>query len=167
MTLFEDPLGAFRFVVVLDDALMWMPASLGVTVPSLATASFQEVRGLSGELEVTPYAEGGRNDSLHQLPVRHSWGRLTLKRGLVRDQALWGWYQAGLHGALGARRNGTIFGLSELGLPAVAWVFTAGMAVKWSGPELNAMQGGPALESLEIAHEGLEQIVLLPAVVAP
>jgi len=34
------------------------------------------------------------------------------------------------------------------------------MAVKWTGPELNAMQSAVAIEGLEIAHQGIEQVIL-------
>jgi phage tail-like protein len=42
------------------------------------------------------------------------------------------------------------------GKRAVAWNFRAGIAVKWTGPELNAMESAVAIESLEIAHHGLK-----------
>ena len=45
-----------------------------------------------------PYPEGGMNDFVHQLPVRHSYPRITLKRGLIRDPGLWWWYMGGLAG---------------------------------------------------------------------
>lgn len=157
MTLFEEPLGAFRFLVCLDPAVAYLPPEQALQVPALMLGAFQEVRGLAADLEVMPYAEGGRNDSVHQLPVRHSYGRITLKRGLVRDGALWGWYHAGLRNSLGARRDGAIIVLSELGLPAMAYAFTGGLAAKWVGPDLSSMASATAVEGLEIAHQGLEQ----------
>jgi phage tail-like protein len=165
VSLFEEPLGGFRFLVVLDPAVAYLPPAQALLVPVVAVGAFQECRGLSGDLEVMPYAEGGRNDFVHQLPVRHTWGRISLRRGLVRDQVLWGWYQAGLTGSLGARRDGCIVALNETGLPAMAWPFYGGLAAKWTGPEFSALTGAVALEGLEIAHHGVEQVVLLPAAV--
>jgi phage tail-like protein len=109
-----------------------------------------------------PYAEGGVNDYVHQLPVRHSWTRLSLRRGLVRDAGLWSWYLAGLSQSLGARRDGAILLLTPDGNPAMAWTFRAGLAAKWIGPELNAMQNAVAIEGLEIAHQGIEQVPVSP-----
>ena len=126
-------------------------------IPLLASGGFQEVSGLGAELEVTAYPEGGMNDFVHQLPVRHSWGRIVLKRGLLVDTALWRWYQAGLSQSLGARRDGTVILMTPLGLPAVAWNFRSGLAAKWTGPTFDAMRDAVAIESLEIAHEGLDQ----------
>lgn len=126
-------------------------------IPLLASGGFQEVSGLGAELEVTAYPEGGMNDFVHQLPVRHSWGRIVLKRGLLIDTALWRWYQAGLSQSLGARRDGTVILMTPLGIPAVAWNFRGGLAAKWTGPTFDAMRDAVAIESLEIAHEGLDQ----------
>jgi len=47
----------------------------------------------------------------------------------------------------------------------MAWPFYGGLAAKWTGPEFSALAGAVALEGLEIAHHGLEQVVLLPAAV--
>ena len=95
---------------------------------------------------------------MHQLPVRHSWTRLSLRRGLVRDPGLWSWYQAGLHQSLGARRDGAIWLLDENGMPAISWIFRGGIAAKWTGPEFSASQAAVAIEGLEIAHHGLQQL---------
>ncbi len=152
-SVFQAP--GFRFVVSLQPADAYLPASLSLMATLLPDAAFHSVTGLSGELEVMPYAEGGVNDHVHQLPVRHTWGRITLKRGIVLGGGLWDWYQAGLHDPLGSRRDGTIMLLSLQGLPMMAWTFAAGIAAKWAGPDLDALQSGLAMESLEIAHQGL------------
>ena len=152
----EDPLPAFSFFVSLDPSDAHLPAAQAALIPVMAIGAFSEVKGLGGELEVMPYAEGGVNDFVHQLPVRHTWGRITLRRGVIRDLALWVWYQAGLNGSLGARRDGCIAVCDEAGLPAVVWSFRRALATKWLGPDLNASQGAAAIDGLEIAHEGLE-----------
>jgi len=152
----EDPLPAFNFFVSLDPSDAHLPAKQAALIPVMALGAFAEVRGLGGELEVMAYAEGGVNDFVHQLPVRHTWGRITLRRGVIRDLALWTWYQAGLNGSLGARRDGCIAVCDEAGNPAVVWSFYRGLATKWLGPELNGLQSAAAIDGLEIAHEGLE-----------
>lgn len=152
----EDPLPAFSFFVSLDPSDAHLPLAQKLLIPTMALGAFCEVKGLGGELEVMPYAEGGMNDFVHQLPVRHTWGRITLRRGVIRDMALWVWYLGGLHGSLGARRNGCITVCDEAGVPAVIYVFRQALATKWQGPELNAMQSAAAIDGLEIAHEGIE-----------
>jgi len=151
----EDPLPAFSFFVSLDPTDAHLPPSQAALIPIMALGAFCEVKGLGGELEVMPYAEGGCNDFVHQLPVRHTWGRVTLRRGVIRDMALWVWYLGGLNGSLGARRDGCITVCDEAGDPAVIYVFKRALATKWHGPELNAMQSQCAIDGLEISHEGL------------
>ena len=85
MSMPEDPLVSYRFVITLDPGDAYLPRPQADQVPRVAAGAFNEVTGLSGELEVTSYAEGGVNGYVHQLPVRHSWGRITLRRGVVRD----------------------------------------------------------------------------------
>jgi phage tail-like protein len=50
--------------------------------------------------------------------------------------------------------------MTPAGDPAMAWTFRGGIAAKWIGPELNAMQNAVAIEGLEIAHHGIEQVSL-------
>lgn len=152
----EDPLPAFSFFVSLDPSDAHLPAAQCALIPTMALGAFSEVKGLGGELEVMAYAEGGMNDFVHQLPVRHTWGRITLRRGVIRDLALWVWYLAGLNGSLGARRDGCITVCDEAGDPAVIYLFQRAIATKWHGPELNAMQSQCAIDGIEIAHEGLQ-----------
>jgi phage tail-like protein len=158
----EDPLPGYRFLVTLDPGIAYLPPAQAALVGIVANGQFADVKGLGAELEVMTYAEGGVNGAVHQLPVRHSWGRITLSRGVVRDLGLWSWYLAGLSQSLGARRDGAILLLTPSGIPAIAWMFRAGLAARWSGPELSAMQDSVAIESMEIAHEGLIQVPLSP-----
>lgn len=158
----EDPLPGYRFLVTLDPADAYLPPAQAALLLLVAAGQFAEVKGLGAELEVMSYAEGGVNDKERQLPVRHKWGRITLSRGVVRDPGLWFWYMNGLTQSLGARRDGAILLLTPSAVPAVAWTFRAGLAARWSGPELSALQDSVAIESLEIAHEGLTQVPLSP-----
>lgn len=155
-----DELTAFNFLVTLDPADAYLPPAQVLLLPIMAAAGFQEVTGLGADLEVLDYAEGGANDFVHQLPVRHSWSRISLRRGLVRGLGLWTWYQAGLSLSLGARRDGAIVLLDPAGRPSIAWIFRAGLAAKWSGPELKAGEDAVAVEGLEIAHQGIVQVPL-------
>jgi len=150
-----DLLPVFRFIVTLDSADAYLPAQQARLLPEIAAGAFQEAKGLGASLEVAAYPEGGVNDFVHQLPVRHSWTPIQLKHGFIRDPVLWQWYQVGLTQSLGARRDGSIILLDHQGERVMAWEFRGGMATKWTGPELNAMENGVVVESLEIAHHGL------------
>lgn len=161
----ENPLQAFRFIVTLDPADAYLPPDQALRLLYFVGGAFMEAKGLGADLEVMTYAEGGLNQFVHQLPVRHSWSRISLRRGVVREPGLWEWYENGLTQSLGARRDGTILMLTPLGVPAMAWTFRAGLAAKWQGPEFSATQNAVGVETLEIAHQGLEKIILSPPLV--
>lgn len=156
----NDPWLGYQFVVNLDPPDPYLSTEQAARVPRLVEAGFQEVSGLGAQLEVTTYAEGGLNSHVHQLPLRHSWNRIVLKRGITRDFGIWEWYLAGLSQSLGARRDGSITLRDANGDDAMAWYFHGGLAAKWEGPALNAMQASVSIETLEIAHHGIEQIRL-------
>ncbi len=154
----DDVQNSFRFFILLDPFDAFIPREMAALALERAPGAFQGCSGLGGELEVTSYPEGGRNDYVHQLPLRHSWGRITLVRGIARDPVLFAWYEAGLFGSLGARRDGTIIMLSRNNIPTMIWTFTGGLAARWTGPEFDAEKNGLAIERLEIAHQGLKCI---------
>jgi phage tail-like protein len=151
----KDPFPGYRFVVTLDRADAYLPPSQAALLPKIAPGEFRSAKGLGAELEVLAYPEGGMNGFVHQLPVRHSWSRIVLERGVVSGPQLWEWYRVGLTKSLGARRDGSVTLMTPEGKRAIAWDFRGGIAVKWTGPELNAMESAVAIESLEIAHHGL------------
>jgi phage tail-like protein len=153
-----DILPGYRFLVTLDPSDAFVPRELITMAMEQAPGAFMSATGFGAELEVLAYPEGGQNDFVHQLPVRHSWGRITLSRGIARDASLWAWYEAGLTGSLGARRDGAIMLQNHAGQLAMLWTFRAGLAAKWTGPELRAQDSALAIESLEIAHQGLSSI---------
>lgn len=156
----STPLLGYQFIVNLDPAETYLPSQQASQIPTLSRAGFQEVTGLGAQLEVTTYAEGGQNDTVHQLPLRHSWNRIVLKRGITSDEGIWKWYLAGLSQSVGARRDGSITLLNSEGDEAMTWFFRGGLAAKWEGPTFNAQQGAVAIESLEIAHQGVDQLRL-------
>jgi phage tail-like protein len=158
----EDPMPSHRFLVSLDPTDAYLPFAQSAIITLIAAGQFSEVTGLGATLEVLAHPEGGRNDYVHQLPVRHSYSKIVLSRGVVRDPGLFFWYQAGLTQSIGARRDGAIVLLTPMGAPAVGWIFRGGLACGWKGPELRGTDNAVAVESIEIAHEGLLQVPLSP-----
>ena len=54
--------------------------------------------------------------------------------------------------------------LTETRVPQSIWYFRRGLPVKYSGPSLNATQNNVAIESIEIAHEGVYQLSFVSGV---
>ena len=137
----RDPYAAFNFVVEID---------------GVAVASFAEVSGLDSETEVIEYRTGDSKVSASlKLPGLTKYANVVLKRGLTRDLSLWQWRKTVVDGKAD-RRNGAVVLLDQDRSPALRWIFRNGWPCKWEGPALNAKTSEIAIETLEIAHEGLE-----------
>ena len=109
------------------------------------------------------HPEGGRNDYVHQLPVRHSYPRIVLepRRGPRPRPVLL------VPGRAAPSRSAPVATARSscsrrAACPAVGWIFRGGLAAGWKGPELKAGDNAVAVESIEIAHEGLLQVPLTP-----
>lgn len=128
--------------------------SVELEIEGLVEAIFTEVSGLQGEIEEFTYTEGGVNDMVHHLPVRVKFPHLILKRGMSESGGLWNWYQKAMMGDV-ERKNISVFFHSPDGEIVHQWNFQNAFPVKWTGPNLKADGNAMAIESLEIAHEGM------------
>ena len=150
-----DPLGAFNFYITLIDSSN-LAGTLLTAVLSYAVAGFSECSGLEATLEVLDYREGGVNGYVHKFATRATYSNVVLKHGAIYlYDDLWDWHYGWVQGT-GTRKDGLIVLLNEARQPAKIWKFKRGIPTKWVGPSLNAAQSAVAVESLDIAHEGLE-----------
>jgi phage tail-like protein len=154
----RDPLLGYNFQVSLLDSRSALGGALAaVTISAVSltpVAGFSECSGLEGTLETQDHQEGGRNGAVLRFPTRVKWSNLTLRRGMGRGLDLWTWFDGFVNGT-GTRRDGVITLQDESHVPRIVWGFRRGLPVKYSGPTLNAAQSAVAVETLEIAHEGL------------
>jgi len=127
--------------------------------PTKGTSQFQavftEVSGLQVEMQVTDYEEGGENNFVHHLPGRLKVGNVTLKRGLVRSNEFLKWCMDAALVKPMDRRNISVVLFDQGGAPVLRWNFQRAFPVKWVGPSLTADSSTMAIESVELAHEGL------------
>ena len=137
----DDPYKAYNFRVEID----------GITV-----AAFCEVSGLSNETEVISYRVGGEPTAVRKLPGLTTYANLVLRRGITKNDELWNWRKTVLDGAV-ERRNGMIVLLADDGTDLVRWTFVDGWVAKYESSDLNAKANEVAIETIEIAHEGLER----------
>ncbi len=141
-----DPFGAFCFSVTI---------SIGVEG---SRAFFKSVSGLSYETEVVDYREGGVNWTTRKLVGATKWPNLVLKRGFTKSYELLRWREAWLNDSPNARlerANGVIAQLDSRYQAVCTWKFERAWPCKWEGPEYDASKSELAIETLEIAHEGL------------
>jgi len=136
-----DPYANFNFLVEID---------------GIAKAGFQEVSGLGAETEIIEYREGGDQiGAVRKIPGLNRYSNIVLKRGFTQDKSLWNWYKTVLDGAI-QRASGSIILLDSGRNPVLRWKFREGWPCKWEGPCLNGQTNEIAIETLVIAHEGLE-----------
>jgi phage tail-like protein len=140
----KDPLPVFCFHVQLE--------GIG------GEAFFKSVSGLRYETEVVPVREGGQNLTTFQLPGATKWSNITLKMGFTKDSSATGllkWRKDWTQPGGGRRITGTITQLDTALKPQVSWTFVRGWPMKWEIGEFDASKSELAIETLEIAHEGL------------
>jgi phage tail-like protein len=116
-------------------------------------ALFTEVSGLQVEMQVMEYQEGGTNTFIHRLPGPLKVSNVTLKHGLTKSNNFLQW-------ALSTppnldRRNVTVTMYDAAGSWVARWHFQNAYPVKWVGPTFTADSTAIAIESIEIAHQGL------------
>lgn len=160
-----DPVLNHNFVISLLDTssvLATLASSALSAVLDVAVGGFSECTGLEMTMKIDDYMEGGNNGTVLKFPGRVSWGNLTLKKGVGSSSALWDWHYGFAQGH-GKRRDGVIALLNERHVPNNIWYFRRGLPVKYGGPALNASQNSVAIESLEIAHEGIYQLPFVGA----
>jgi phage tail-like protein len=117
---------------------------------------FTEVSGLNIEVQAIEYREGTNIDySVMKMPGMPKYGNIILKRGIVAgDNEFFDWLNT-INLNQVERRDITISLLNENHEPAMVWKVRNAFPVKIEGPGLKATENEVAIETLEIAHEGL------------
>jgi phage tail-like protein len=156
----SDPLKGYNFLVSLLDSSSSLALATTLALPGMMDVpmgGFSECTGLEMSLDVEEYKEGGRNGTILKFPTRVKWTNITLKKGVASSTTLWDWLYGFVEGR-GRRRDGIIILQNDLHIPNNIWQFRRGLPVKYTGPSLNASQNNVAIESIEIAHEGIFQL---------
>jgi phage tail-like protein len=155
-----DPILNHNFIISLIDSsstLAIVKSAALSAIFDVALGGFSECSGLEMSLKIEEYREGGRNGAVLKFPTRVEWANITLKKGIGAGMALWDWHYGFVEGQ-GKRRDGIIMLLTDLHVPNNIWYFRRGLPVKYTAPSMNATQNNVAIESLEIAHEGIYQV---------
>jgi phage tail-like protein len=141
-----DPSPSFRFHIEIQ----------GVEV-----ARFSECNGIDFETETFDYKEGGLNSRLHRFPGRWKFNNLNLKKGIATDgQPLWDWVQSVVKGANTGEFTThsvtvTLYDVSGQ-TPLRTWTYQDAYPIKWAATALSADQNAIAIETLTLAHQGLD-----------
>ncbi len=119
--------------------------------------SFSEVSGLSIEHDIVEYRDGASKENIvTKIPGIKKYGNIVLKRGIVKgDNEFYDWIKTIKFNQV-ERRDITITLLDEEHNPVVTWKVINSWPVKLESPLLNAQASEVAIESLELAHEGIK-----------
>lgn len=131
-----------------------------VEIGGMEVATFSECSGLSATVETGKWQEGGLNHTTYKFPGRADYGNLTLKHGMTDSPELYDWFLSVVQGGRKCRKNITVKLVvpnneTSQQEPLRVWQLLSAFPVKWSAPSLQAGSNGIAIESLEIAHNGL------------
>lgn len=144
------PLPAFYFKVVF--------ASLGGNTDT----SFQEVRGLTAEMETEEVVDGGENRYVLRLPKQCKQPQLELKRGITKSSSpLMTWCKKVLSSGLASPITPTLITvmlLNENGDPVCSWSIAGAYPVKWEIDEFSSTKNDVAIETITMSYTYCERL---------
>ncbi|MEN8260841.1 MAG: phage tail protein [Pseudomonadota bacterium] len=134
-----DPYRGYRFRIEID---------------GIDRGGFREASGLDSGQDPIEYREGTEGLTVRKLPGLNKYSNISLKWGTIDDASLWDWRKTAMDGKV-ERKSGSIILMDDAGEEKLRWKFREGWPTKWTGPSFNATGNEVAIETLEIAHEGL------------
>jgi phage tail-like protein len=137
-----DPYRGYNFLIEIDGVIK---------------GGFREASGLDSAQDPIEYREGNEKVlTARKLPGLTKYSNISLKRGITDDAKLWEWRKKCIDGKV-ERKSGSIILMNEVQEEKLRWNFTNAWPTKWTGPSFNATGNEVAIETLEIAHEGVEK----------
>jgi phage tail-like protein len=138
-----DPYGTYNFLVEID---------------GISRAAFQECSGFDSTIDVIEHREGGDNTTPRKLPGLTKYSNLVLKWGMTSDRELYEWHRQAVLGNVQRKSGSIVLYDNSQSIEVGRWNFYDAWPTKYDGPDLNAEGTDVAIETLELAHEGIERI---------
>lgn len=124
---------------------------------------FQEVSGLSVEIETEELREGGENRFVYKLPKRAKYPNLVFKRGLLKGSAFLDWFKSAMSTYFTVPvydfkpADITITLLDESDEPVAIWNVVQAYPLKWSMSDLRSTENAVVIETMELAYQYFER----------
>jgi phage tail-like protein len=117
---------------------------------------FTEVSGLDFQLDVIEYREGSSPEyNKLKMPGMTKYSNITMKRGVIpKDNDFFQWWNTVKLNKI-ERRDVIISLLNEEHQPVMTWKVKNAFPVKVQSTDLKSDGNEVAIESIEMAHEGL------------
>lgn len=119
---------------------------------------FQEVSGLSREINTEELKEGGENRYSYHLPSKVTYPNLVLKRGLLTSSGIISWIRDAVENFRIKPVNLNVTLLNEKHEPLAKWYIVNAYPVKWSISSLKADENAFVVETLELKYQRFNQI---------
>lgn len=118
--------------------------------------NFTEVSGLDVETEIIEYRDGAnRSYSKQKIPGMQKYANVVLKRGIMSaDNLFFEWWNTVSLNQV-ERRDVTVSLLNETHEPVMVWKISEAWPAKVTGTDLKADGNEIAIETIELAHEGI------------
>jgi phage tail-like protein len=137
----QDPYKNYRFRLEID---------------GIQQAGFSECSGLSSEVQVVEYREGGESTEVRKLPGMAKCSDINLKWGLTDSRELYDWHLSAVNGQV-QRKNGSVVILDDLGQEKMRWNFFSAWPSKYTVPDLNAKGNEVAIATMTVVCERLQR----------
>lgn len=122
------------------------------------SAEFAEVSGFDATYDVAEYRPGNSSTFTPQkFPGLVKYGNVTLKRGVTSDNGFMEWIDKNINGSMQKIPAVTITLTDPATNQTAVWTLRNVFPVKYTGPDLNGNATEIAMETLELAHEGLRR----------
>ena len=145
--LLSQPLVGFHFSVVFE-LLPQQPDDI----------RFQEVTGLTSDLETEEFVEGGENRFVHKLPKRTKYSEIILKRGMFKGSGVFQWCRRAIEDFDIQPTNVLISLLNEKHDPLVSWYVVNAYPVQLSISEFKSDQSAIVVESIKLNYNYFKNI---------
>ncbi|RLA83722.1 MAG: phage tail protein [Epsilonproteobacteria bacterium] len=139
----KDPYRNFRFIVEID---------------GIAQGGFNEVTLPDSSQDPIEYREGTDAPTMRKIPGMIKYGNVILKWGITDSLDLYKWRKLVEDGnTQEARKNMAVIILDDKGQAKARWEFSDAWPTKYDASDLKATGSEVAIETLEIAHEGMKR----------
>ena len=129
-----------------------------VEIDGITQAGFSEANIPDTTQDPIEYRAGNETPTVRKIPGLVTYGNVILKWGVTDSLDLYKWRKQVEQGKMDdARRNMAVIIMDEEGNNKCRWEFREAWPTKYDAPDLNAKGAEIAIETLEIAHEGMER----------
>jgi len=142
MSVFDAPQVGFHFVVLFE-IFPQFPNDL----------RFQEVSGLSVDMEMETRAEGGEHRFVHNLPIRAKYGDVTLKRGKFLGSGILNWCHQALDEFTFKPTNVMISLMNAQHIPLYNWYLINAIPKRLEVSGFNAERSEIVVETLVLSYQ--------------